>query len=249
MRFTPFERWVTLTEAPDLHQDTAAKVMVGGEVKLATWKPVSYSRRTSEPNSGRWYRVVEVAEGLPPYFGPGTPVVCNLSMLSDNLSIGSETVALMPFSQCAGIRIGTETMAHLGTRHPVIPIGDYVLCVDNDEKHRAILNLPATTLHLPLSTLGRGQRTDEQYENHRDEFGETPNPNRENDGVRMMFSEVIEVGPEVPQARNLQKGDMVAFRANVTGIKFDLYGVSYRLVRCSERNSEVVGKVPAGEFA
>lgn len=248
MKFTPFERWVTLREAPDLHQDTEAKVTVGGKELVAVQKAVSYSRRTSEPNTGRWYRVIEVAEDLPPYFGPGTPVVCNLSMLSDNLTIGDEDVALMPFSQCAGIRIGTETMAHLGTRHPVIPIGDYVLCVDNDEKHKAILGLK-TSLHTPLSTLARGQRTDEQYENHKDEFGETPNPNRENDGVRMMFSEVVEVGPDVPANRKLQKGDMVAFRAQCSGIKFDLFGVSYRLVRCSERNSEVVGKVPACEFS
>lgn len=238
MKFTPFERWVTLREAPDLHQDTETII-----------KSVSYSRRTSEPNTGRWYRVIEVAEDLPPYFGPGTPVVCNLSMLSDNLTIGDEDVALMPFSQCAGIRIGTETMAHLGTRHPVIPIGDFVLCVDNDTKHKAILGIK-TTLHTPLSTLSRGQRTDEQYETIRDDvYGETPNPNRENDGVHMMFSEVVEVGPDVPTNRKLQKGDMVAFRAQCSGIKFDLFGVSYRLVRCSERNSEIVGKVPTGEFA
>lgn len=233
MKFTPFERWVTLREAPDLHQDTETII-----------RSVSYSRRTSEPNTGRWYRVVEVAADLPPYFGPGTPVMCNLSMLSDNLTIGDEDVALMPFSQCAGIRIGTETMAHLGTRHPVIPIGDFVLCVDNDEKHKTILGLK-TSLHTPLSTLGRGQRTDEQYE----DSGDVKNINRENDGVRMMFSEVIEVGPEVPASRNLQKGDMVAFRAGLCGIKFDLFGISYRLVRCSERNSEIVGKVPASEFS
>jgi hypothetical protein len=135
-------------------------------------------------------------------------------------------------------------MAHLGTRHPVIPIGDFVLCVDNDEKHKAILGLK-TTLHTPLSTLERGQRTDEQYENE----GEKVNLNRENDGVRMMFSEVVEVGPDVPANRKLQKGDMVAFRAQCSGIKFDLFGVSYRLVRCSERNSEIVGRVPASEFS
>ena len=244
MKFTPFERWVTLREAPDLHQDTDAKVVIDGKELVAVQKAVSYSRRTSEPNTGRWYRVVEVAEGLPPYFGPDTPVVCNLSMLSDNLTIGDEDVALMPFSQCAGMRIDAETMAHLGTRQPVIPVGDYVLCVDNDDKHKAILGLK-TALHTPLSTLSRGQRTDEQYENKDD----VQNPNRENDGVRMMFSEVVEVGPEVPASRNLQKGDMVAFRAQCSGIKFDLFGVSYRLVRCSERNSEIVGKVPASEFS
>lgn len=234
MRFQPFERWVTLEQAPDLHQDTESVI-----------KAVSYSRRKAEPNTGRWFRVVEASAECPPYVGAGTPVMCNLSMLSDSLDIGETKLELMPFGQCAGIRIGPETMAHLDTRHPVIPIGDYVLLVDNDAKHRKILGIRESSILSPLSTLSRGQRTDEQYENRDDD---TPNPNRENDGVRMMFSEVAEVGPDVPDGR-LERGDMAAFRANVCGIRFDLYGVSYRLVRCSERNSEIVGRVPAAEFA
>lgn len=239
MKFTPFEKWVTVIPAPDLHQDAKAII-----------KSVSYSRRNAEPNTGRWFRVVEVAADLPPYVGPETPVICNLSMLSDNLDIGGDKVSLMPFSQCAGIRIGDETMAHMGVKHPIIPIGDYVLLVDNDEKHGKILGRKQSSLILqaPLSTLSRGQRTDEQYETHVDDDGfETANPNRANDGVRMMFSEVLMAGPEVPPGR-LEPGDMAAFRAGICGIKFDCFGVTYRLVRCSERNSEIVGKVPRGEF-
>lgn len=237
MRMYPFERWVMLSEAPDLHQDTEALVKV-----------VSYSRRKADPNTGRWYRVHEISEECPKYLSHGAPVLANLSMLSDNITIGDETLALMPFSQCAAIRISEAMMRSMHARHPVIPVGDYVLCIDNDAKHRRLLGLPSTTLQLPLSTLTRGQRTDEQYETKVDEDGfEHANPNRENDGTRMMFTEVAMVGPEVPGVRGLEPGDMVAFRPNC-GIKFDLYGVSYRLLRCPERNSEIVGRVPAKDF-
>lgn len=231
MRFYPFEKWVMLSEAPDLHQDTESIL-----------KPVSYSRRRAEPNTGRWYRVHEVSEDCPKYLSHGAAVLANLSMLSDNIKIGNETHALMPFSQCAGLRINEDTMAAIHSRHPVVPVGDYVLCVDNDEKHQRILGRGKDSLIVaPLVTLERGQRTDEQYD------GED-SPNRENDGVKMLFTEVAMVGPEVPLTRGLEPGDMVAFRPNVCGIKFDLFGVSYRLVRCPERNSEIVGRVPAKEF-
>lgn len=239
MRFEPFEKWVTLREAPDLHQDSDGIL-----------KAVSYSRRKAEPNTGRWYRVVEASAECPAYFGPEAPVLCNLSMLSDNFTIGEYNVSLMPFSQCAAIRIGTETMQHLNTRHPVLPVGDYVLCKDNDEKHAAILGMKRSSAILsPLSALERGQRTDEAYETHVDQHGwESANPNRPNDGVRLMFTEVAFVGPEVPLVRGLEPGDMVAFRAQCSGIKFDLFGQSYRLVRCGEKNSEIVGRVPRKEF-
>jgi hypothetical protein len=239
MRFIPFEQWVSLEPAPDLHQDAKEGIHL----------PVSYSRRKAAPNTGRWFRVVEAGDGVPPYISPGAPVLCNLSMLSDELDVGDETVSLMPFRQIAGARIGVTTMQHLETEHPVIPIGDYVLCKDDDRKHSLILGRdPSSRLHLPLMTLERGQRTDEAYETHVDDDGwETENKNRPNDGVKMMFSEVLEVGPEVPAGR-LERGDMVAFRPNICGIRFDLFGISYRLVRCSEKNSETMGKVPRAIF-
>jgi cell wall-associated NlpC family hydrolase len=155
----------------------------------------------------------------------------------------------MPFRQCAALRIGNTTMQQLHTSEPVLPVGDYVLCRDNDERHALILGRdPKSAIHLPLATLARGQRTDEAYETRVDEQGwEEENPNRPNDGVKMMFSEVVSVGPEVPPGR-LEPGDMVAFRPNICGIRFDLFGVSYRLVRCSQRNSETMGKVPKAVF-
>ncbi len=239
MKFIPFEQWVSLEPAPDLHQDAKEGIHL----------PVSYSRRKAAPNTGRWFRVVEVGDGVPPYISPGAPVLCNLAMLSDELDVGDDKVSLMPFRQVAGVRIGNTTMQHLATQHPVLPIGDYVLCRDNDDKHALILGRdPKSSIHLPLMTLERGQRTDEAYETHVDEHGwETASPNRPNDGVKMMFSEVLEVGPEVPPGR-LEAGDMVAFRPNICGIRFDLFGISYRLVRCSEKNSETMGKVPKAIF-
>ena len=239
MQFLPFENWVTLEPAPDLHQDT----------ELIT-RPVSYSRRKAAPNTGRWFRVVECGDECPPYLSPGAPVLCNLSMLSDELFVGDEKLGLMPFRQIAGVRVGNTTMQHLDTPHPVLPIGDYVLCIDNDQKHSLILGHdPRSTLHMPLMTLERGQRTDEHYETHvnPDDGWETEVKNRENDGVKMMFSEVASVGPEVPEGR-LEPGDMVAFRPNICGIRFDLFGISYRLVRCSKTNSETMGRVPRAVF-
>lgn len=239
MQFVPFETWVSLEPAPDLHQDA----------KEGIHKPVSYSRRKATPNTGRWFRVVEVGDEVPKYIGAGAPVMCNLTMLSDELDVGDESVSLIPFRQIAGVRVGNATMLELGAEHPVLPIGDYVLCVDNDRKHSLILGRdPNSSLHVPLVTLARGQRTDEAYETHVGEDGwETENKNRENDGVKMMFSEVVAVGPEVPEGR-LEQGDMVAFRPNICGIRFDLFGISYRLVRCSRVNSETMGKVPKAIF-
>lgn len=239
MQFLPFETWVSLEPAPDLHQDAAEGIL----------KPVSYSRRKTEPNTGRWFRVVECGDECPKYIGPGAPVLCNLSMLSDDLTVGDETVSMMPFRQIAGVRVGNATMSEVGSQHPVLPIGDYVLCVDNDEKHGLILGRkPGSMIHPPLMTLERGQRTDEAYETHVGDDGwETENRNRPNDGVKMMFSEVVEIGPEVPEGR-LERGDMVAFRPNICGIRFDLFGISYRLVRCSKSNSETMGKVPGKVF-
>lgn len=256
MKFVPFENWVTLEPAPDLHQDVP-----GFE------RPVHYSRRRAEPNLGRWFRVVEVGDGCPPYVGPEAPVLCNLTMLSDDIGLGDERLLLMPFRSVAGIRVGNATMAELGLLHPIAPIGDYVLCKDNDEKHLLLLSstdrgrverffeggpvpeMPAgKRLHVALTALERGQRTDEQYEKHVDDDGwESETTNRPNDGVKMMFSEVAEVGPEVPTGR-LERGDMVAFRPNICGIRFELFGVSYRLIRCPEKNSEAMGKVPRAVF-
>lgn len=238
MQFVPFEHWVTLEPAPDLHQD-----------QELTFKPVNYSRRKAEPNTGRWFRIIEAGDECPPYISPGAPVMCNLTMLSDELDVGSETLMTMPFRSVAGVRVGNATMLEVGAKHPVLPIGDYVLCVDNDQKHGLILGRdPGSSLHMPLTTLERGQRTDEAYETHVDADGwETPSINRANDGVKMMFSEVVEVGPEVPEGR-LERGDMVAFRPNICGIRFDLFGISYRLVRCSKTNSETMGKVPKAVF-
>lgn len=239
MQYIPFEQWVSLEPAPDLHQDAKEGIHL----------PVSYSRRKATPNTGRWFRVVECGDECPPYFGPGAPVMCNLTMLSDDLDVGDQKLSLMPFRQCAGIRIGNATMQQLGTDSPVLPVGDYVLCRDNDDKHALILGIdPKSRIMSPLMTLERGQRTDEAYETHVGEDGwEEQNPNRPNDGVKMMFSEVVSVGPEVPPGR-LESGDMVAFRPNICGIRFDLFGVSYRLVRCSKTNSETMGKVPKGVF-
>lgn len=234
MQYIPFEHWVTLEPAPDLHQDTDA-----------LFKPVNYSRRKAEPNTGRWFRVVEAGDEVPKYIGPGAPVMCNLTMLSDEIDVGDEKLMTMPFRSVAGVRVGNATMLEMGAEHPVLPIGDYVLCVDNDRKHELILGRkPGSAIVAPLMTLARGQRTDEAYETHVGEDGwETERVNRENDGVKMMFSEVVAVGPEVPEGR-LEQGDMVAFRPNICGIRFDLFGISYRLVRCSKTNSETMGKVP-----
>jgi hypothetical protein len=218
--------------------------------------------------------VVEVGDEVPKYLAPGAPVLCNLTYLSDeNLKVGDEQVSLIKFSHAAAVRIGNKTMAELGAKHPVLPLGDYVLCVDNDDKHRLIAgNIDADRLrsiytnretgeqlpipempagkvvHAPLAALERGQRTDEQYETHVGEDGwESENPNRPNDGVRVMFSEVVGVGPEVPEGR-IAVGDMIAFRPNICGIRFDLFGISYRLVRCGKQNPESMGKVPASVF-
>ena len=256
MQYIPFEHWVTIQPAPELHQD-----IPGLE------RPVSYSKRKAEPNTGKWFTVVEVGDEVPKYLGPGTPVMCNLTMVSDELRLGEERVMTIPFRSVAGARIGNRTMAELGTSYPVLPLGDYVLCVDNDEKHTLIIGkvdeervarffeggpvpapIPGKSVHASLQTLARGQRTDEQYETHVGEDGwEEQNPNRPNDGVKMMFSEVVSVGPEVPPGR-LEPGDMVAFRPNICAIRFDLFGISYRLVRCSKTNSETMGKVPKGVF-
>jgi hypothetical protein len=239
MQYIPFEQWVTLQPAPDLHEDARGII-----------KAMSYSRRKAEPYTGRWFRVVEIGDTVPRYLGPGAQVICNLSMVSDEMEVGGTKVAQMPYQQIAGLRVNPEMAAEFGSKHCVVPIGDYVLCVDNDYKHTRILgHNPESPIHMPLMTLERGQRTDEHYETHVDEEGfETANPNRPNDGVKLMFSEVVDIGPEVPAGR-LEKGDMVAFRPNICGIKFEAFGVSYRLVRCPERNPEVMGKVPASAFA
>jgi len=261
MQFIPFENWISVEPAPDLHQDVP--LVVAGVEFI---KPVSYSRRKAEPNTGRWFRVVEVGDEVPTYLGPGAPVMCNLTYLSDeNLKVGDEQVSLIKFSHAAAVRIGNKTMAELGSKHPVLPLGDYVLCVDNDDKHRLIVGtvdeerlarffegapVPEAKHDLvaPLAALERGQRTDEQYEKHVDEDGwETERPNRPNDGVKVMFSEVVGVGPEVPEGR-IDVGDMIAFRPNICGIRFDLFGISYRLVRCGKQNPESMGKVPAAVF-
>jgi hypothetical protein len=238
MQYIPFEQWVTLTPAPDLHQD--AKGIL---------KAPSYSKRKAEPNTGRWFRVVEIGDGVPAYLGPEAQVICNLSMVSDEMDIGGSKVSQMPYQQIAGIRVQPEMAAEFGSKHCIVPIGDYVLCVDNDYKHSRILGrAEGGAILMPLMSLERGQRTDEHYETHVDEDGfETSNPNRPNDGVKLMFSEVVDIGPEVPAGR-LQPGDMVAFRPNICGIKFEAFGVSYRLVRCPARNPEVMGKVPAASF-
>jgi hypothetical protein len=243
MKYLPAENWVTVQPAPDLHQDSL--VLQGAAIE----RQVSYSRRKADPQTGRWFRIVQSGDTVPPYFGPGMPVICNLNMVSDFLDACGEKVAQILYTQCAGTLIGEEMMQHFGTRHPILPVGDYVLLVANDDRHSEILGYePSKGLHAPLQTLERGQRTDEPYETNVDESGwETPNPNRANDGVRALFWEVVSIGPEVPPGR-IAVGDMAAFRPT-NGIKFDFRGKSYRLVRCPVKNSEIMGRAPREEAA
>jgi hypothetical protein len=251
IEFEPFHAYYTCKPAPDIADLGKQRVhLVGGNgdaVSIATPGTAWDKNHNPHPNQGRWYRVLTVPEPNRLELSVGDIVCCRLGMRSHLVEIGpnpdepSKALGHAFFSeQFVVSRMIKDDAAKALDHHP---LGAHVLTRRCDEKNKRILNLGA--LAAPESLLGMGQKTSEpvrldpQEEAQRAaQYRDTP-PERENDGVRVRFEEVIAVGP----GARVEPGDMLAYKP-LAATQIDFMGVTVNAVPYAAQ----LGRVPARCF-
>ncbi len=245
--FEPFHAYVTCTPAPDIANLGRARLKLfggsGEEVAIATPENAWDKNRLPNPNVGRWYRVLTVPDPCTIGVQVGDIVCCNLSFRSHLLCIGGLNHALFS-EQFVVSRLMKDDRLKTLDHHP---LGKHVLTRRNDDKHLKIIRAAesAGAILIPETTLKWGQKTSEAMaldpaeEARREaDYQEKP-PERENDGVRVHFEEVL----SVTDGSRCQPGDMVAFK-RLAATTIDFMGITLHAVPYTAQ----VGRVPARCF-
>lgn len=246
--FDPFHAYVTCTPAPDIANLGKARVKLfgtdGDTVTIATPETAWDKNHMPNPNTGRWYRVLTLPSPCTIGVQVGDIVCCNLSFRSHLMSIGGLNHALFSEQFVVSRLIKDDRMKTLDHH----PLGKHVLTRRNDQKHLKIIRAAQASgaILVPETTLKWGQKTSEvmamdprEQAQREADYQEKP-PERENDGVRVHFEEVIAVTDD----SRCKPGDMVAFkRLAATVVEF--MGVTLHAVPYTAQ----VGRVPAECFA
>jgi len=245
MRFEPLHAYYACAEDPEAADAGKARILLGGTLQTAVATPATawLKNHLPAPNKGRWYRVVALPEPNPLGLERGDTVCCNLTMRSHCIDVAGDGHAL--FDEKFVVSRMTFQRQH-------IPLGRHVLTRRNDEKHLEILRKKGESgvVLRPESTLNWGQKTSEpvaldpqeQEQRERQQM-----PERENDGVRVLFQEVVAVpepNPDLPaQLARIQIGDMVGFK-RLAATEVDFMGSTVHAVPLTA----MVERVPASEF-
>ena len=229
--YDPDGKLLSLAPAPDIHQHGALRIRMGRRMQQAVERPVSYLKSQCPPNTGRWYRVQRIGDG---YRGPlriGNAVLANLTMRHHVLDVMGAKHSLYSADKIAvRLRANQETKTMTFE-----PLEGWVVTMPNDEKHARILRRdPKAHIILPGVALAKGQRTSEVVTDKNDPDA----PEREHDGVRAMFEEVV----AAPEGCKFEPGDMLNFK-HIAAVEFTFMGQTFHAVPCSETHTAVLGCV------
>lgn len=227
---------LSLTPAPDIHQYGALNIVIAGQETQAVERVVSYMKSKNPPNTGRWYRVQRLGDGYAGPLRPGNAVLANLTMRHHVLDVFGAKHSLYSADKIA-LRLKANMEAKTMTFEP---LEGWVVTMPNDEKHTAILRRdPRAGIIMPNSALNLGQRTDEVAEDPNDPDA----PEREHDGVRAMFGEVM----AVPEGSKFEVGDMLSFKG-IAAVEFTFLGQTFHAVPCAGNHNAVLGRVRRSWF-
>lgn len=236
--YEPDGQLLSLIPAPDVHQYGALRIRMGRgrKAQQAIERPVSYMKSENPPNTGRWYRVQRLGDG---YTGPlrvGNAVLANLTMRHHVVDAMGAKHSLYSADKIA-VRLKANQEAKT-LRFEALE--GWVITTPNDEKHARILRRdPRAHILLPTVALTKGQRTSEVVRDPNDPDA----PEREHDGVRVLFEEV----KEAPPGSKFEVGDMLNFKS-IAAVEFTFMGQTFHAVPCAGNHNAVLGRVSKAWF-